>query len=874
MAITTLPKRKPGVRRKRGSKVPTSANVPFVTPAQDPGLQATPGAFGGQEAAALGDVGTALQNVAIAKQKADARLAAAQQRIRDKQDINTSLLLVDEFEQEGQKIFDALATDNKLGDADFNKKYSEQIEQKFNAILGGSNFSNAEAKLDFQGKLLESRFKMGDTAGVKNAAALDERQMGIARKGLMTYQLDPQRAGEGFSQIISGARAKLEKDFAGSLSESSEATLMNEVVFEQFSPRFTMLIAGGSLNDARKLLNHPDVANILSPQQFRAANQRIELVEAKRVEQEVADNILFQQEADRLGIPVEQLTPSQKAGLKSNRKSPAFLSQEMFELAKLEHGTENPTTDQIKQTTRRNRAAVDPLQKIKDTLQVADGKQLNLLRFENREQAENDLEAINLGQNALASGAKPGSLVDMRTAVAKMLKLFNVSDEAIASLNLGSAPMNEILGKSLADLALTQADKISRVTNMSIKLVREVWGTAGSTRAGLEIIFEMAENIARRDLAIADLAEAESQRIQSGEPTKEELGPFNDQLTDLKREFEIFPEELAEKFKVLAQQAKQDKKVEVKRETKATKGTGEFQVPEGTKLLGFTDNGKTAIILNKEGKRKRVPREALVKFNESLKPKKPASAPRPTAATGAKSTPVKKKVGKLSKPVAPTKTAPTKQKQIEPRTPSKVKKQVAKKDKFSNTEAIIGLNQEDFERFISTTPADRRTAEVNTAISERLKGEDNKFLKEKEEFIAQARDIGDGTLTIGYGITSAAYKDLTGKTLTKETKVDKKEANQLVGKFIKKFIKPEIKVLEKKKGLTRNQEEAITSLIFNVGIGAWKKSRARKALLAGDIKKFLFEAFDPKIGFFTKNPKFLKGLQDRRAEERALFLKE
>jgi len=628
---TKLPVRKPGVRRNRITKGLTGGDTPTVSPIQDPGVRSVPGAFGSQEAAALQGAGQDLQALAVEKQDSDDRLKRAQLRIDAKHDINNSLILVDEFEQEEQKIFDELVADNKLGDVDFNQKYANAIDKKFSAILESSVFSSQEGKLTFQSKLLEARFKLGDDRGIKNSTALEQRQMGIARKGLMAFQLDPDRAGEGFSEVISGARAKLNADFAGTLSESNERILINEVVFEQFSPRFTALIAGGDLNSARKLLNHPDVSQVLSPQQFRAGQQRIELVEAKRIEQEVADNVLFQQEADRLGIRVEQLTPAQKAGLKSSKRSPAFLAQEMFALAVLEHGTDNPTTDQIQQTTRRNRAAVDPLQKIKDTLQVADGKRLNLLRFENRIKAEGDLQALNLGQAALESGAKPGSLVELRTGIAKMLNLFGVSDEAIASLNLGSAPMNELLGKSLADLALTQADKISRVTNMSIKLVREVWGTAGNTKDGLAIIFEMAENIAQRDLAIADLAEAEAQRIKNDEPTKEDLKPFNAQLQLLKSEFEIFPEELAEKFKALAAKATaKDKKTQKgtqkgKRTPAQTpvlsKEDAKLQVPEGSTLLGFIDNGETAVVINPQGVRRGVPRALIEKFNADLKSK-------------------------------------------------------------------------------------------------------------------------------------------------------------------------------------------------------------------------------------------------------------
>lgn len=146
------------------------------------------------------------------------------------------------------------------------------------------------------------------------------------------------------------------------------------------------------------------------------------------------------------------------------------------------------------------------------------------------------------------------------------------------------------------------------------------------------------------------------------------------------------------------------------------------------------------------------------------------------------------------------------------------------------------------------------------------------FLQEKEGFIAQARDIGDGTLTIGFGITSAAYRVITATTLTIHTRISKVEAVELMNTFIQTFIRPELEVIIKTQPLNSNQEEALISLLFNIGTTAWKKSKARVALLEKNIPLFLIEAFDPVKGFLTKNKKFLKGLQNRRQDEKELFL--
>ena len=76
--------------------------------------------------------------------------------------------------------------------------------------------------------------------------------------------------------------------------------------------------------------------------------------------------------------------------------------------------------------------------------------------------------------------------------------------------------------------------------------------------------------------------------------------------------------------------------------------------------------------------------------------------------------------------------------------------------------------------------------------------------------------------------------------------------------------------------LPENQRNAVVSLIFNVGAGAFGKSKALSHLNNADYKKFAYEAFDKYQGF-TKitvggQKKVNKGLINRREAERTLFV--
>lgn len=112
-----------------------------------------------------------------------------------------------------------------------------------------------------------------------------------------------------------------------------------------------------------------------------------------------------------------------------------------------------------------------------------------------------------------------------------------------------------------------------------------------------------------------------------------------------------------------------------------------------------------------------------------------------------------------------------------------------------------------------------------------------------------------GVATIGYGTT--IYP--SGKPVKMGDKITKEEAESLLDWYIKEKIKLPA-------GLTKNQREALYSLIYNIGQGAFDKSSLKKAILAKDWKA-VYKNWD----WVTARGQFLKGLAKRRAEELLLF---
>ena len=131
----------------------------------------------------------------------------------------------------------------------------------------------------------------------------------------------------------------------------------------------------------------------------------------------------------------------------------------------------------------------------------------------------------------------------------------------------------------------------------------------------------------------------------------------------------------------------------------------------------------------------------------------------------------------------------------------------------------------------------------------------NVLIKKYEGCKLTAYKCPAGVWTIGYGIT--VYPN--GQNVKKGDRITQSEAESLLVWYIKDKIKLPA-------GLNKNQQEALTSLIYNIGQGAFDRSALKKAIIAKDWKA-VYKNWD----WVTAGGKFLNGLAKRRAEELLLF---
>ena len=118
-----------------------------------------------------------------------------------------------------------------------------------------------------------------------------------------------------------------------------------------------------------------------------------------------------------------------------------------------------------------------------------------------------------------------------------------------------------------------------------------------------------------------------------------------------------------------------------------------------------------------------------------------------------------------------------------------------------------------------------------------------------------------GVWTVGYGTT--VYPD--GSKVKEGDQITQAKAEALLLDYVINKIMPNIRDL----GLTDNQEAALASLIYNIGWGAFAKSKCYKAIKAKDWET-VFKNWD----WCKGDGKFLKGLAKRRAEEMFLFFQD
>ena len=130
-------------------------------------------------------------------------------------------------------------------------------------------------------------------------------------------------------------------------------------------------------------------------------------------------------------------------------------------------------------------------------------------------------------------------------------------------------------------------------------------------------------------------------------------------------------------------------------------------------------------------------------------------------------------------------------------------------------------------------------------------------------YYATAEEKLKGIVTIGYGNTF--YPDGSKVKIT-DAKISKEKALEILDYTVNKFRVQVKKYL--KKEVTKNQEDALVSLAYNIGIGNFSKSTLLKLVNINPNDANIAKEF---LKWNKQAGKELKGLTNRRIKESALY---
>lgn len=132
------------------------------------------------------------------------------------------------------------------------------------------------------------------------------------------------------------------------------------------------------------------------------------------------------------------------------------------------------------------------------------------------------------------------------------------------------------------------------------------------------------------------------------------------------------------------------------------------------------------------------------------------------------------------------------------------------------------------------------------------------IIKKYEGFSNQAYKCPAGVWTVGWGHT--------GRDINKDTILTREEAELMLKKDVANLQEQILFLLDDKP--TTNELDALTSLVYNVGLGAFKRSRLLKRINLKENRELISKEW---IEFNKVNGKVVKGLLRRRAEEICLY---
>ena len=195
---------------------------------------------------------------------------------------------------------------------------------------------------------------------------------------------------------------------------------------------------------------------------------------------------------------------------------------------------------------------------------------------------------------------------------------------------------------------------------------------------------------------------------------------------------------------------------------------------------------------------------------------------------------------------------------------------------MSDSDILNELDNLDLDLLLGIGNIDKDIGETNVEKIKEFENSSGAGLRDGKWYGHDSLEGGTQTIAYGHKLTAEEAKqgfiEINGEQVDYRKGLTQAQAEVVLNKDAK-WAETHAVASLKKVGLDGDEGkvEALTSLIYNVGSGAWGESKAKQYLEAGQIEDFMHEAFSEEVGFVKVNGEKLRGLVRRRAAEAQLF---
>ena len=482
------------------------------------------------------------------------KMLKAEKKINERRESLARIRAAREFNRFGQDTLTQISTEQDLSEGGTLNAYGEALSEKKQEILGSFDGSD-EGRIRLMEVLEQFEGEHIDRAAVQSVSL--QQKMVEQEFGEIVNEISAQAKAtpENAELFIARGREIIDREKA-SMTPELEMALDGLLTSRVYGGIIEQNLLHGDIEAAEEMLNDPVVQRRIGEQEQRR----------------LFDRVVTQKQMLAKGEPLETVSdPTSTTGLRFVPRSQA-VGREAPPKAPVVSITEGGEREVVKQLGKLDAERVVKYE-------------------EDAQKAFRDLAEVDRMRSAIASGRfRTGVFSDARMFLARFADFVGASEET--KNIIGDAATADTLDAASARLAVEAAQKLGRVTNMSLQFIRDSLPQLSRTPEGNKILLEVMERVAQRDIEIASLADEYIRKYNTLRPENDRT--FFQALRDLEETDPVITDELRNRIIQGSQSAPPSF-----REFFMQQLPKDFEVPEGYDFEKIDDEGRI-ILKDKE----------------------------------------------------------------------------------------------------------------------------------------------------------------------------------------------------------------------------------------------------------------------------------